>query len=702
MTEQTPLDLPMAVRQIAAYAAAAAQAAREAAGAQSLALVWVERARLVARWTEIRALISSTDDNGDCDLAARARGVAARLRAAPESPEHDGGSGRLTSFLRRLSWPSGGGPSAPPAEAETAELLDAMAVRLSSAPSRSALAVLVDQWSDAKAVPASLFALQDDLAKDDAKTKGILDELSQEAWPWHRIELFTAPAKPATDTARAAVGTVFMLSASLARRAANPRAWKTLEQFAGSWLSKHGLRAEIVAPGDETRKATAGLVAEAPFALEERPSERALFRLGTDELRPVASWVRWIELPDRDLPENTPLLGWLHEVRRLVDAEGPDAPSPSDTNARTRFREWLETESGQSWFDSLLREAQAGPGAGRAWWDALRRDDWCRAYPDVVPGASRPVWPPDVSQAWPAVTRAVSSKVAQGLILEVGRYASEPLHARVRISDGWPEPESALARFHELAKALDDDTSAWADGRYDRAHAFSLETPGGPNQPADLINAMLDSLPETTVALAIVAFARWASAFGLTLKTYDQLEVGASATLRVEYVESKLERGLVAGGKGFALVSGDQVFRSAEVHISIGEVPPGLVALETVGTRLPPDDRVREGIEGLRKAIAGEFLGEAAVELYVEFWRDPDHVTDKALTAELSERLIAFLGAALGFEPFYPKSLNEFPNGWMHFPPGGRSFAGTVRRVHRPGLRDRDGNLRVPALVELD
>jgi hypothetical protein len=64
--------------------------------------------------------------------------------------------------------------------------------------------------------------------------------------------------------------------------------------------------------------------------------------------------------------------------------------------------------------------------------------------------------------------------------------------------------------------------------------------------------------------------------------------------------------------------------------------------------------------------------------------------------------LTRFLHAAYGLSVFTPTSIHDHPDGWLAVVPGGRAVTGLVRSVRRPGLHDEHGNLRIPALVEVE
>ncbi len=61
-----------------------------------------------------------------------------------------------------------------------------------------------------------------------------------------------------------------------------------------------------------------------------------------------------------------------------------------------------------------------------------------------------------------------------------------------------------------------------------------------------------------------------------------------------------------------------------------------------------------------------------------------------------------FLIENFGLTPFYPSSFQDRPAGWVQPADGTRMTTGRVREVLRPGLADRDGELRVPSRVTVE
>ena len=96
-------------------------------------------------------------------------------------------------------------------------------------------------------------------------------------------------------------------------------------------------------------------------------------------------------------------------------------------------------------------------------------------------------------------------------------------------------------------------------------------------------------------------------------------------------------------------------------------------------------------------------LEEAVLELFVDYWAAAGAgVRDGPVGPAVTTRLHGLLRDGFGLETFQPASIYDHPPDWLTVRPGGRATTGLVRRVHRPGLRDTDGHLRIPAIVEVD
>lgn len=100
-----------------------------------------------------------------------------------------------------------------------------------------------------------------------------------------------------------------------------------------------------------------------------------------------------------------------------------------------------------------------------------------------------------------------------------------------------------------------------------------------------------------------------------------------------------------------------------------------------------------------------ERLESSAIELHIEFWdalRSDWMRDDSERAGAFTERFMAVLADRFGLSPFYPANFQDHPAGWVRLAAGNRMTTGRVREVLRPGLLDRDGELRVPARVNVE
>jgi hypothetical protein len=139
--------------------------------------------------------------------------------------------------------------------------------------------------------------------------------------------------------------------------------------------------------------------------------------------------------------------------------------------------------------------------------------------------------------------------------------------------------------------------------------------------------------------------------------------------------------------------------------MSLGPPPAGFAELERAGQGLPRGGELRAKVAGLRAAAEGNYLREAILRLYSDFWGDAGaaaKAADPRAAAEVGERLGVVLSEAYGLHPFFPTIVHDVPSGWIDVTPGSRVLSGVVSRLIRPGLQDHYGNLCLPAVAEVD
>ncbi len=256
---------------------------------------------------------------------------------------------------------------------------------------------------------------------------------------------------------------------------------------------------------------------------------------------------------------------------------------------------------------------------------------------------------------------------------------------------------AAFAAFHELFDATRDEHTWWAGGRWRRARQLCRTL--DPAAVAWLAAQWIDECSPTDTQAELVC--RWAAACGLTVTRADSPDTPG---VTVRHVFASAPAGAVVGHQiGFS--SADEVFRPAVVDVSAGPLPVGFTDLERAGEALPKGNELRKRVAGLRGAAEGDYLREAVLGLYSDFWGDAGSVArdaDPDATAEVGDRLNALLADAYALRPFFPTTVHDLPSGWVTVAAGSRVMTGVVTRVLRPGLQDDHGHLRIPAVVEVE
>lgn len=683
------VDQLAAAARVSAFATAAAVAGRAAPGTVGLAELWVRRAALAHQWPAVHAdLVGPVD----ADLVAAARRAAERCR------EHRTGLlGKAANLFKR-------GTDPVPLLAECGALLDRMADALATPGGLAGgLAAVVAECAAGTAA-ARLLDLQNQLAERSASARGLLDRLAADGASW--------PDSTASDATNAAVETVRRVVADLAARTGEERVWELVCAWVEDWFAAFGVRGKLLvgappAVGDEV------------FALRHSPDRAIVLRVepGAASQRvppPVrkkedaapsgSSWANLPPVPAWPGLTPAPLVEWVAEVQATAKRS---RAQPSDAVARERFGKWLATAPGRDWFARWLAAAEREPsGPAARWWRVVRAAGWCRAHPDLNLDANPTrVWPTDTPVRWPSCESTAGEGPA-GNVVEVRTYAPVSDAARVVLSDGLTEPGSALARFHALYDAVGAVESWWGEGRWEESRALSLEAAPDPDRAAAVIGKWLDLFGgEQSDGAVGMAVREWASVFGLAL-----IAAPADGTIDPDIhtttaVFSDVPAGRLVRVTGYGLRGHGRVYRPCAVEVSLGPPPAGLVELEEAAAHLPEVDPLRTRVTGLREALRGDYLREAALELYLDYWAEAGRPVRTAVSGagrEFGPRLMEFLQAACGLSEFVPQSVHDHPDGWLAVVPGGRAVTGLVRRVHRPGLQDEQGNLRIPALVEVE
>lgn len=210
-------------------------------------------------------------------------------------------------------------------------------------------------------------------------------------------------------------------------------------------------------------------------------------------------------------------------------------------------------------------------------------------------------------------------------------------------------------------------------------------------------------------------FRRWCGSFGL-----EVLPRSWSFAKRMQFGElldderqcgyffrQDEERGSVYRVRCFGLRQGERLLRECAVSVSAGPPPAGLQPLEEV-IKVAADhgeEVLLERLRGWREAAFQGTLDLVIVQFYVDFWGEMGEELRQQhpdLAQEFSMRLFDLLKLELKLYPFYPVAYQDHPDGWLQRVSGRAMISGRVRRVVRPGLLDEHGQLRVPALVEVE
>lgn len=303
------------------------------------------------------------------------------------------------------------------------------------------------------------------------------------------------------------------------------------------------------------------------------------------------------------------------------------------------------------------------------------------AEPSVGADGSRFDWPLAASR---------SSDEPFDTILEVRS------DGRVTLSDG--PLSAAFARFHDLYTLTADDPRWWAGERWRKARMV-CRTPD-PAAVAAVATAWIDECSPTPAQFAGIR--TWAEAGGLMVTPADSPDTPG---VTVRHVFASAPSGTPVGGNRAGFSFADEVFRPAVVDVSAGPLPAGFAELEQAGRRLPRGGELEKLVSKLRTAAEGDYLREAVLGLYSDFWGEAGNAareTDPDATSEVGERLNTMLADAYGLRPFSPANVHDLPSGWISVAPGSRVLTGMVTRVLRPGLQDDHGHLRIPAVVEVE
>ncbi len=621
------------------------------------------RADLVRQWPALRGLLTDPRPPADAALAERGRQLAERCRSG------------------RRGWIGGWPKEALELLADAGDRLAQLADRLDAAHTPTGL---VARLSSAVAQlsfdqpTAQLVNLGVTLAGLSDACRTFTHDLAEQPLG-HVFGQFAPKLRPAdgwTPDARAAAGVVCVVLDRLTERTSDPKVWAAVRKWAEGWFAGHGVSGAVLLdepPPD-------GVIAES-FPLKA-DGHRAVLAVASPDgpalpddetVGPVNTWADLPPVPEFDGVR----CAALESVRAGAD----------ESEAKGEFGRWLESPAGADWFHYWLSAVREGRDEAAAWWRAVKGRGWCEAFPD-----------PDAMTGefdWPAA-RSRAADVPFDRIAQVRRFAPNPADSRVTLSDG---PGSAATEaFAELFRLTAADPRWWGEGRWHEArrltHAPQLV------EVAALAGYWLDECrPGPGVVDAVC---RWVESCGMAVVRADAPDTPG---VQVRPVFDEAEPGTVIGSNGGGFGTGGEVFRPAVVEVSLGPSPAGFAELMRAGEALPRGGELRAMVAGLRAAAEGNYLREAVLQLYSDFWGEAGaaaRAADPRATAAVGERLSAVLTDAYGLRPFVPVNVHDLPNGWISVAPGSRVMTGVVTRVLRPGLLDDHGHLRIPAVAEVD
>lgn len=635
----------------------------------------IARVALLRRWPAVRSVIADPPPTADATLSERSRQLAERCRGGAKR-----GLFRSADTADLLT--------------EAADRLAQLADRLDAAHAPSGVIAqierVLDGWKRTDPLTLHLGQLAAALADLSDVGREVLDDLHDHP-PGHVFTAFDTRLKPAdgwTPDTRAAAGLTCVLIDRLTQLTSDPAAWGVVREWVDGWFRHAGLKGKVVLDGSPP----AAAVVES-FPLKD-PGRRVMLAVvppggGTADTSDAGGWPGWVELPPVPVfagEHSPPLEAWAAAVR-----SGP----ADESAARVAFTEWLDSAAGADWFHHLLAAVAAGDGAAAVWWQAVRDRGWCEAFPTV--GANGVTWPTGVPLEWPTAS-STSSDRPFGEIVQVLKFALRPGDARVTLSDGPGTPGSPIAAFGELTRFAAEDPRWWGEGKW--AEARQLCQAVDPPRVAALAGHWLDNCSPTDAQVEAVC--RWVEACGLTA-----VRVGGIDTpgVVVRSVFAAAPSGTLVATNRAGFRRGSVAFREATAEVSLGPQPPGFADLQHTAEQLPPSSELRGMVAGLRTAAEGNYLREAVLQLYTDFWGDAGmaaRVLAPDVTAEVGDRLSALLADAYGLSPFHPVNVHDLPSGWITVAAGSRVMTGVVARVLRPGLQDAAGNLRIPAVVEVE
>ncbi len=324
------------------------------------------------------------------------------------------------------------------------------------------------------------------------------------------------------------------------------------------------------------------------------------------------------------------------------------------------------------WFAQLFDPAREQPGLGRVGlavrpaggnWTLFPRGEWYLPQPQTA-GVAEPFRPqPQTPTEQAGAELAALIREAEAACLTA---------AGLTPVNGEPPPEATIT-FHNLdpasARKLEEQWLACQE----RCTARGLEVIPG----------------------------RWTF-----LRPVRGEELGLGEDELTVVFRGQIPRGVVYRVKTFGLRREEESVQACVAYASAGPSPVGFSELfrlvEQPGN--PGEEGLRQRLRAWPAACCQDALSVVAVRLFIEFWGPLGEGMREGRPDDarrFGELLAGLLREELGLETFAPEHYQDFPDGWLLLNSDRGAVTGKVEAIIRPGLKDREGNLHVPALVEV-
>jgi hypothetical protein len=196
---------------------------------------------------------------------------------------------------------------------------------------------------------------------------------------------------------------------------------------------------------------------------------------------------------------------------------------------------------------------------------------------------------------------------------------------------------------------------------------------------------------------------RWTFLQAVLWETLELDEKNLSVVFHANVV-----RGEVFWIKAFGLQRRDaDLIRACEVCVSAGASPCGFEELCHIVVKAanPGEEHLKQRLNGWPRACLHDAFRVAAECLFIDFWSplgDEMRLQNPEAAHRFAAQLSQVLANNLRLQTFYPETYQDYPAGWLVLESDRGGVTGKVRRIIRPGLKDEQENLHVPAIVEID